>query len=228
MRNINIIRLFSLFGLIILLSCQKNHSIPSAFVNLKKLIPNLELDLRYKGNHNFMGRPVRGYEANKLYITLEAANALKKVQKELNQEGLGIKVYDAYRPQRAVQNFMEWAKNIDDTIAKREFYPEVDKKDLFVLGYIAEKSGHSRGSTVDLTIIELSIKKEIDMGSAFDFFGIQSHHDYTLLSEQQISNRLKLRTIMEKYGFKTIEEEWWHYTLKNEPFPESYFDFPIR
>lgn len=228
MRNINIIRLFSLFSLIILLSCQKNHAIPSAFVNLKKLIPNLELDLRYKGNHNFMGRPVKGYEANKLYITLEAATALQKVQKELNQEGLGIKVFDAYRPQKAVQDFMEWAKNIDDTIAKKEFYPEVDKKDLFVLGYIAEKSGHSRGSTVDLTIIELSNKKEIDMGSAFDFFGIQSHHDYTLLSEQQIANRQKLRTIMEKNGFKTIEEEWWHYTLKNEPFPETYFDFPIR
>lgn len=224
----NITRIFSLFGLIILLSCQKNHAIPSAFVNLKKLIPNLELDLRYKGNHNFIGRPVNGYEANKLYITLEAAIALQKVQKELNQEGLGIKVFDAYRPQRAVQNFVEWAKNIDDTITKSEFYPEVDKKDLFILGYIAEKSGHSRGSTVDLTIIELSNKKEIDMGSAFDFFGIQSHHDYTLLSEQQITNRIKLRTLMEKYGFKTIEEEWWHYTLKNEPFPETYFDFLIR
>ncbi|MCB0512890.1 MAG: M15 family metallopeptidase [Bacteroidetes bacterium] len=153
----------------------------------------------------------------------------------LSRSSKGIKprrswdyVFDAYRPQRAVQNFVEWTKNIDDTIAKSEFYPEVDKKDLFILGYIAEKSGHSRGSTVDLTIIELSNKKEIDMGSAFDFFGIQSHHNYTLLSEQQITNRIKLRALMEKYGFKTIDEEWWHYTLKNEPFPETYFDFLIR
>ncbi|MCZ2394201.1 MAG: M15 family metallopeptidase [Chitinophagales bacterium] len=224
----SLFQLFSVLAFVILLSCQKDKGIPSDFVNLKELIPNLELDLRYRGQHNFIGRPVNGYTANKLYITREAAEALSNIQAELNDEGLGIKAFDAYRPQRAVQHFMDWAKDIQDTIAKQEFYPDVDKRDLFKLGYIAEKSGHSRGSTIDLTIIDLANKKEIDMGSAFDFFGIQSHHDYTQLSQQQIFNRQKLKAIMEKYGFKIIEEEWWHYTLKNEPFPDTYFDFPIR
>ncbi|MCO5231819.1 MAG: M15 family metallopeptidase [Chitinophagales bacterium] len=222
------IHLFGAFALVVFLSCQKDKGLHSGFVDLKQMIPNLELDLRYKGNHNFVGRPIRGYEANKLFISREAAEALVKVQQELSKGGLGIKAFDAYRPQRAVQNFMEWALDIQDTVAKQEFYPDVDKRDLFKLGYIAEKSGHTRGSTIDLTIIDLVTKEEIDMGSAFDFFGIQSHHDYTQLSAEQIANRQKLRNIMEKYGFKTIEEEWWHYTLKNEPFPDTYFDFLIR
>jgi D-alanyl-D-alanine dipeptidase len=188
----------------------------------------MEIDLRYYGSHNFLGRPVDGYDAVRVYITKEAATAMMAIQKELNSKGLGIKVFDAYRPQKAVNNFKEWALDIADTLAKQEFYPNVDKRDLFKLGYIAEKSGHSRGSTIDLTLIKLDDKTELDMGTGFDFFGEPSHHDYKNLTEEQMNNRKVLRNIMEKHGFKAIEEEWWHYTLKNEPFKDQYFDFDVK
>lgn len=220
--------LIPLLALSLLFSCATQREIPNSFVNLKKQIPNLEIDLRYYGSHNFLGRPVKGYEANKVFISKEAANALVQIQKELNQQGLGIKVFDAYRPQQAVNNFKEWALDIADTAAKKEFYPDVDKRNLFKLGYIAEKSGHSRGSTIDLTIVNLKDKNELDMGTGFDYFGEPSHHDYSNLSTQQKNNRKLLKDIMEKHGFKSIEEEWWHYTLKNEPFKDQYFDFKVR
>ena len=220
--------LIPLLALSLLFSCATQREIPNSFVNLKEQIPNLEIDLRYYGSHNFLGRPVKGYEANKVFISREAASALVQIQKELNAQGLGIKVFDAYRPQQAVNNFKEWALDIADTAAKKEFYPDVDKRNLFKLGYIAEKSGHSRGSTIDLTIINLKDKKELDMGTGFDYFGEPSHHDYSNLSPQQKANRKLLKDIMEKHGFKSIEEEWWHYTLKNEPFKDQYFDFKVR
>ncbi|MGX1640107.1 MULTISPECIES: M15 family metallopeptidase [unclassified Sphingobacterium] len=220
--------LIPLLALSLLFSCATQREIPNSFVNLKEQIPNLEIDLRYYGSHNFLGRPVKGYEANKVFISKEAASALVQIQKELNAQGLGIKVFDAYRPQQAVNNFKEWALDIADTAAKKEFYPDVDKRNLFKLGYIAEKSGHSRGSTIDLTIINLKDKKELDMGTGFDYFGEPSHHDYSNLSPQQKANRKLLKDIMEKHGFKSIEEEWWHYTLKNEPFKDQYFDFKVR
>ncbi len=220
--------LIPLLALSLLFSCATQREVPNSFVNLKKQIPNLEIDLRYYGSHNFLGRPVKGYEANKVFISKEAANALVQIQKELNQQGLGIKVFDAYRPQQAVNNFKEWALDIADTAAKKEFYPDVDKRNLFKLGYIAEKSGHSRGSTIDLTIVNLKDKNELDMGTGFDYFGEPSHHDYSNLSTQQKNNRKLLKDIMEKHGFKSIEEEWWHYTLKNEPFKDQYFDFKVR
>lgn len=220
--------LIPLLALSLLFSCATQREVPNSFVNLKKQIPNLEIDLRYYGSHNFLGRPVKGYEANKVFISKEAANALVQIQKELNQQGLGIKVFDAYRPQQAVNNFKEWAMDIADTAAKKEFYPDVDKRNLFKLGYIAEKSGHSRGSTIDLTIVNLKDKNELDMGTGFDYFGEPSHHDYSNLSTQQKNNRKLLKDIMEKHGFKSIEEEWWHYTLKNEPFKDQYFDFKVR
>ncbi len=213
---------------IFLMSCSVKKDIPASFVNLKKLIPNIEIDLRYHGNHNFLGKPVTGYESDNVYISKEAAVAMVAIQKELNSIGLGIKVFDAYRPQKAVNNFKEWALDIADTLAKQEFYPNVDKRDLFKLGYIAEKSGHSRGSTIDLTLIKLVDKTELDMGTGFDYFGEPSHHDYKNLTEEQKNNRKLLRDIMEKHGFKGIEEEWWHYTLKNEPFKEKYFDFNVK
>lgn len=220
--------LIPLLALSLLFSCATQREIPNSFVNLKEQIPNLEIDLRYYGSHNFLGRPVKGYEANKVFISREAASALVQIQKELNAQGLGIKVFDAYRPQQAVNNFKEWALDIADTAAKKEFYPDVDKRNLFKLGYIAEKSGHSRGSTIDLTIINLKDKKELDMGTGFDYFGEPSHHDYSNLRPQQKANRKLLKDIMEKHGFKSIEEEWWHYTLKNEPFKDQYFDFKVR
>lgn len=220
--------LIHLLALSLLFSCASQREIPNSFVNLKDQIPNLEIDLRYYGNHNFLGRRVKGYEANKVFISKEAANALVQIQKELNQQGLGIKVFDAYRPQQAVNNFKDWALDIADTAAKKEFYPDVDKRNLFKLGYIAEKSGHSRGSTIDLTIIKLQDKQELDMGTGFDYFGEPSHHDYNNLSAEQKANRKLLKDIMEKHGFKAIEEEWWHYTLKNEPFKDQYFDFKVK
>lgn len=220
--------LIPLLALSLLFSCATQREIPNSFVNLKEQIPNLEIDLRYYGSHNFLGRPVKGYEANKVFISKEAASALVQIQKELNAQGLGIKVFDAYRPQQAVNNFKEWALDIADTAAKKEFYPDVDKRNLFKLGYIAEKSGHSRGSTIDLTIINLKDKKELDMGTGFDYFGEPSHHDYSNLSPRQKANRKLLKDIMEKHGFKSIEEEWWHYTLKNEPFKDQYFDYKIK
>lgn len=224
----NIFLNISFIYFIFLISCSVQKDIPASFVNLKKLIPNIEIDLRYHGNHNFLGKPVTGYESDNVYISKEAAVAMVAIQKELNSKGLGIKVFDAYRPQKAVNNFKEWALDIADTLAKQEFYPNVDKRDLFKLGYIAEKSGHSRGSTIDLTLIKLVDKTELDMGTGFDYFGEPSHHDYKNLTEEQKNNRKLLRDIMEKHGFKGIEEEWWHYTLKNEPFKEKYFDFNVK
>lgn len=212
----------------LLLSCSIKQNVPSHFVDLSSYIPQLVIDLRYFGQHNFIGRPIKGYDREKLYASKEAAFALLQAQNELIKEGLGFKVFDAYRPQRAVDHFQSWAKDIADTLNKAEFYPEVDKRDLFKLGYIAAKSGHSRGSTIDLTIINLNSKEELDMGSNFDFFGNISHHNYPNISTQQKANRKKLKNIMEKHGFKAIDEEWWHYTLINEPFKDKYFDFPIQ
>ena len=212
----------------LLLSCSIKQNVPNTFVDLSSYIPQLVIDLRYFGQHNFIGRPINGYDREKLYASKEAAFALLQAQNELIKEGLGFKVFDAYRPQRAVDHFQSWAKDIADTLNKAEFYPDVDKRDLFKLGYIAAKSGHSRGSTIDLTIINLKSKEELDMGSKFDFFGEISHHNYPNISTQQKANRKKLKNIMEKHGFKAIDEEWWHYTLRNEPFKDKYFDFPIQ
>jgi len=184
--------------------------------------------MRYFGSHNFTGRPIRGYEKPVAILTKRAAFALQQVENHLNKKGLGLKIFDAYRPQRAVDNFKSWSLKTDDTIAKREFYPHLDKKNLFKLGFIASKSGHSRGSTVDLTIIRLKDKKEIDMGGPFDFFGAVSHHQYANLTAQQKKNRKILKEAMAKFGFKAYDKEWWHYTLQNEPYRKTYFDFIVK
>jgi peptidyl-dipeptidase Dcp len=205
-----------------------NHYIPEGFVYLDEVIPNVELDIRYYGENNFTGRQVDGYLASRAIISEPAASALKKVQQELNQQGLGLKIFDAYRPQRAVDNFVRWAADIKDTKMKKQFYPDIDKSNLFNLGYIAYKSGHSRGSTIDLTIIKLDSGEELDMGSPFDFFGPISHHDTKLITEEQRENRRLLKGLMEKHGFAAYPEEWWHYTLKDEPYPDKYFNFPVQ
>lgn len=208
--------------------CAQEKSIPSDFVYVKDIIPNVSLEMRYFGSHNFTGRPIRGYEKPVAILTKRAAFALQQVENHLNKKGLGLKIFDAYRPQRAVDNFKSWSLKTGDTIAKREFYPHLDKKNLFKLGFIASKSGHSRGSTVDLTIIRLKDKKEIDMGGPFDFFGAVSHHQYANITAQQKENRKILKEAMAKFGFKAYDKEWWHYTLQNEPYRKTYFDFIVK
>jgi len=205
-------------------------TLPEGFVYLKDVVPSIELELRYFGDHNFIGKPIDGYSKEKGIVTEETAKALKKIQKELNKQQLGLKIYDAYRPQKAVNHFARWAKNLNDTLKKKEYYPNVKKADLFKEEYIAYRSGHSRGSTVDLTIIDLSTpdKRELDMGSSYDFFGRESWVSYNNVSDEQLENRLFIQKIMKKYNFKNYIQEWWHFTLKNEPFPNTYFDFSIE
>ncbi len=198
------------------------------FVYLKELIPKLRSDLRYYGSNNFIGKPIDGYDQPKLLLTVEAANALKKVQDELERIGFGLLIYDAYRPQKATDHFLRWSKDMADTLMKDEFYPNIDKKDLFELGYIAKKSGHSRGSTLDLTIVSLKTKHILNMGSPYDLFDEKSHTEYPNITKNQRALRLLLKRRMEKHGFKSYEKEWWHFTLKDEPYPDTYFDFPIE
>lgn len=232
--------------------CRGDGKMPEGFVEVKTAIPSLQLDIRYAGPHNFVGERIDGYSAPKCILTKKAATALAQVQRELAPFSLSLKVYDGYRPQRAVDHFVRWAKNIGDTRTKREFYPTLEKRDLFKDDYIAAKSGHSRGSTVDLTIVTLPVSEQaawrpgekleacyspvevrfrdngLDMGTGFDCFHELSHTENGKVGQQQRINRLLLKTIMEKHGFKNYEKEWWHFTLRDEPFSETYFDFVIE
>ncbi len=202
--------------------------LPDKFVYAKNYIPDLEVELRYYGSNNFVGDTIDGYNNNCLILTKETVHALYKVQNELKEKNYGLKVYDGYRPQRAVNHFMRWAKNLNDTINKARFYPDVKKSDLFKEEYIASRSGHTKGSTVDITIIDLNTKEELDMGSLYDFFGKQSWVDYNDISDVQKANRKLLQEVMLKHGFRNYPREWWHFTLRNEPYPNTYFDFPIE
>ncbi len=200
----------------------------SNFVLLSDAVPDAILEIRYYSTYNFVGDRIAGYEEPLAFLTAEAADALKEVSDELVSKGYRLKIYDAYRPQMAVTNFVEWAKDEDDTRMKEYFYPELDKDVLFPQGYIAEHSGHSRGSTVDLTLFDMRTEKEVDMGGTFDYFGQLSHPDYTEITDEQYENRMLLRDVMTKHGFKPLPEEWWHFTLENEPYPDTYFTFPIN
>jgi len=204
------------------------HNVPSGFVDLKKAVPSLVVELRYSGENNFVGKPIDGYEARICYISTPAAVALKSVQEELSSFGFGLKVFDAYRPQRGVNHFVRWAKDLNDTKMKVSYYPDVSKSELFDKGYIAARSGHSRGSTVDLTLIDLATGKELDMGTGFDFFSPLSWPTSMDVTSQQRANRLLLHSIMLRHRFRSLAEEWWHFTLANEPYPTTYFDFPVR
>ncbi|MCX7550616.1 M15 family metallopeptidase [Xanthomarina sp. F2636L] len=207
---------------------QVKKSLPEGFVYAQTLIPDLNIELRYYSTNNFVGDTIAGYHANKLIVTKPTAEALKKVQEELLLHNLCLKVYDAYRPQEAVNHFIKWARKLDDTLMKQHFYPDVKKRHLFKEGYIASKSGHSRGSTVDLTIIDADTHDPLDMGSPYDFFGEPSWVAYQNLNEEQKANRQLLQRIMAKHGFRNYPKEWWHFTLRNEPFPKTYFSFPVE
>ena len=205
--------------------------LPSDFVYVEDAVPGIGIELRYFSNHNFVGERIDGYTAPRCILTKEAAQALKGVQEDLNRFGLGLKIYDAYRPQRAVDHFVRWARDRGDVRMKAEFYPEMAKENLFKEGYIAEKSGHSRGSTVDLTIVSLAPMAqgvELDMGTGFDYFGPQSWPTNPEIGAVQRAHRMLLQQVMEKHGFISYSKEWWHFTLKGEPYPDTYFNFPIR
>ena len=221
----------TLFLLVIVLcfySITQKSTVPDSFVNVVKIIPDLNIELRYYSNNNFIGDTIEGYKSNTLYLTKNTANKLKLVQDELQKQNLCLKVYDGYRPQRAVNHFVRWAKQIEDTLQKAQFYPKVDKRHLFREGYIASKSGHSRGSTIDLTIIDGKTGMALDMGSPYDFFGPQSWVNFSGITDKQRANRILLQTVMNKNGFRSYSKEWWHFTLQGEPFPNTYFDFEIK
>ena len=192
------------------------------------VIPDVILEMRYYSAFNFVGERIDGYEAPVAFLSKEAAAALKLVSDDLMQQGYRIKIFDAYRPQTAVNHFKTWAADAQDTRMKEYFYPELDKSVLFKSGYIASKSGHSRGSTVDLTIVDMKTGREVDMGCGFDFFGEISHSARTEgLTQEQINNRAILREAMTAHGFKALKTEWWHFQLEDEPYPDTYFDVPI-
>lgn len=204
--------------------------LPKNFVHLKDVDASIMQDLKYLTNDNFIGRPIAGYQTDSCVLTLEAANALAALQTKLLTRSLSLKVFDGYRPQRAVDDFIAWSKRADDQLMKSEYYPNVDKADLFKLGYLAEKSSHSRGSTVDLTLVELFDDKpprELNMGTQFDFLDEMSHPLVAEVSPEEKENRLLLRSLMEEVGFQGIRTEWWHFTLRDEPFPDTYFDFIV-
>jgi D-alanyl-D-alanine dipeptidase len=233
-------------------ACNVSDKMPDAFVDIQKVIPEVILDIRYYSPHNFVGERVDGYLAPKCFLTKDATQALSNVRKDLAPYSLSLKIYDCYRPQRAVDHFVRWAKEAENTKTMREFYPTIDKRNLFKDGYIDSKSGHSRGSTVDLTIVpspapgqanyipgqklsecHLPAEKRfgdnsIDMGTGFDCFHELSNTANANIGRQQKINRLLLKSLMEKHGFRNYDKEWWHYTLKNEPYPDTYFNFVIE
>jgi D-alanyl-D-alanine dipeptidase len=204
--------------------------LPAGFVNVDDVIPEIVLEIRYYSDDNFTGRRVTGYENPAGILTEQAAAALQRVAAELKQFDLGLKIFDAYRPQRAVDDFVQWAGDPDEQSKKATYYPGVDKVNLIRDGYIATRSGHSRGSTVDLTLVYQGPEgpQELDMGTGWDYFGRESWPESQAVTPVQRAHRMLLRALMEKHGFAPLEQEWWHFTLRDEPFPDRYFDFPIR
>ncbi len=202
--------------------------LPKGFVYVKDSISDLDVELRYFTINNFVGKPIDGYVSNQLILTVEATSALINVQNELENNNLCLKVYDGYRPQKAVNHFIRWAKDLKDTINKGRFYPDVKKKNLFKEEYLASRSGHTKGSTIDLTIIDGNTGELIDMGSPYDFFGEKSWVNYSGITDKQKQNRNLLQSIMKKHGFRNYQKEWWHFTLIGELYPNTYFDFDVK
>ena len=206
------------------------------FVLVTDVVPDAILEIRYYSTYNFIGNRIPGYEEPVALLTRQAADSLKAVSDELMQQGYRLKIFDAYRPQCAVDYFMEWAKDTSDVRMREYFYPELDKSVLIPQGYIAQKSGHTRGSTIDLTLFDMKAEREVDMGCTFDYFGLASHPDvlpgqeigsYEPITKEQYLNRMILRDAMLRHGFKPYDCEWWHFTLENEPYPDTYFTFPV-
>ncbi len=242
-------------ALFVFAGCEKKApSIPptedsSQFVNLTDAVPDAILEIRYYGTYNFVGARIDGYEQPTALLTKKAAEALKAVSDDVIAKGYRLKIYDAYRPQKGVDHFVRWAEDLQDVRMKPYFYPDLDKSVLFDQEYIMLKSGHTRGSTVDLTLFDMNLEKEVDMGGTFDWFGPESHPDFCgnpetgeytgdnskspstpkrSISPEQFANRMILRRAMLSHGFKPLSTEWWHFTLVEEPFPETYFTFPVR
>ena len=212
----------------------------SGFVNLSDVVPDAIIEARYFASYNFVGARVDGYLEPVVLYTREAAEALKAVSDDVKSMGYRLKVYDGYRPQCAVDHFVRWGKDLADSLMKPYFYPDQDKAFLFERGYIAEKSGHTRGSAIDLTLFDMATGKEVDMGGVHDWFGIESHPDYggnpdtgeyiggVDITEEQFRNRMILREAMVRHGFATYDCEWWHFCLADEPYPDTYFNFPVK
>jgi D-alanyl-D-alanine dipeptidase len=200
---------------------------PSAFVLLADYVPAIVQEIRYYSTYNFIGERIDGYEEPCAILNKQAARALKSVSNEMNVRGYRLKVFDAYRPASAVKHFVLWGIEDTDIRMKPYFYPDLEKQELFMKGYIASRSSHSRGSTVDLTLLDMKTGKEVDMGSPFDMFSEVSHPDYKGITEEQYENRMQLRNVMIRNGFEPIDCEWWHFTLRDEPYPDTYFEFPV-
>lgn len=199
----------------------------ASFVSVSEAIPDVILEIRYYSTFNFIGDRIDGYEQPVALLTQEAAARLKEAGAELAAKGYRLKIYDAYRPQKAVDHFVRWAEDPGDIRMKEYFYPDLDKSVLIPQGYIAGHSGHSRGSTVDLTLFDMQAQKDADMGSPFDFFGEISHPDYRGITSEQYANRMLLQECMIRHGFSPIDTEWWHFTLAGEPYPDTFFTFPV-
>lgn len=199
----------------------------SGFVMVADFVPHVIQEIRYHSSYNFIGERIDGYEEPCAILSLDAARALKSAANDLYVMGYQLKVFDAYRPARAVKHFVMWGIEDTDVRMKQYFYPDLEKAELFRGGYIAKQSSHSRGSAVDLTLLEMRTGKEVDMGSPFDYFGLASHPDYRGITEEQFDNRMMLQNVMIRSGFRPIDCEWWHFMLEDEPFPDTYFDFPV-
>ncbi|WP_299056256.1 M15 family metallopeptidase [uncultured Polaribacter sp.] len=201
---------------------------PNNFSYLSDIDKSIQVDLRYLGTNNFIGKPINGYHSNCVIMTKKTAIALREIQHKIQKDNLSLKVFDAYRPQEAVNHFVAWSKITEDTLQKQEYYPKISKQHLFREGYIATKSGHSRGSTIDVTLVDTKTGKELDMGSNYDFFGEESNTYYKNITSAQKKNRFLLRKIMIDNGFKPYNKEWWHFTLLNEPYKNRYFNFSVE
>ena len=233
--------IYAISALLLMASCEtKKSTAPeldrSDFVEIQQVIPSAILEIRYYSTYNFVGRRIDGYHQPTALLTHEAADSLKAVADELEAQGYRIKIFDAYRPQEAVDMFYRWAQDPADTLMKQYFYPELDKMELIPGDYICTPSGHSRGSTVDLTLFDMTLERDVDMGCTYDYFGEMSHPDIqpgqktnypTVLTQEQYDNRMLLRRTMLAHGFKPLESEWWHFTLANEPYTDTYFNFPV-
>ncbi|WP_216857098.1 M15 family metallopeptidase [Paenibacillus tritici] len=206
----------------------KKNNLPGGFVYLDEVIPSAQYEIRYYSENNFIGTRIDGYKAPLAIMSKKAANALKKVSEDLERQGYILRIYDAYRPQKAVNHFVRWSQDASDIKMKQQYYPKLDKRNLFKLGFISKKSGHSRGSTIDLTLADQTTGALVDMGSPYDFFGEISYYNTTLISSTQHANRKILKDAMTKQGFKPYAKEWWHFTLIKEAYPQQYFNFNVE